>query len=104
MEFSFQLGKHSIANPGIRNQRSVKLGNPKIRFSQGRFYIADQVNEERELARHGRQDRCAAGFLRIALKGMANREPRGDKLPALRPAKYPRNSAEIRRAGAPATA
>src|ERR1700722_6922369 len=104
MELSFELRKHSIADPGIGNQRSIKLGNAEIRFGERRFYIADQVNEQRELARHRRKDCGAARFLRIVLKGMAYREPCGYELPALRPAKNRGDPRQPPRPAPPATA
>src|ERR1700722_15740413 len=104
MEFSFELGKHSIANPGIRNKRSIKLGNSEIRFGERRFHIADQVNEQREFARHCRKDCGASRLLRIVLKGMAYREPCGYELPALRPAKNRGDPRQPPRPAPPATA
>ena len=90
VELLFERGEDAVAEGFVFDQRGVEAGDAEVGFGEGDLYVADDVEEEGEVAGHG-LERCEAVgvLLDELLEGVAYAEVGGDELAGLHPAEDP---------------
>ncbi len=53
VELGFEGGEDSVAEGFVFDERGVEAGDAEVGFGEGHFYVADDVEEEGEVAHHG---------------------------------------------------
>ena len=95
MELGFKQIVNALAQRCIGNQRGVEPSRAEVDLAESHFDVAQQVDEERELASHGLEQLERSGLSEVLLEREADAEPGRNQQTGLRPSEDPRDRAKI---------
>src|SRR5436305_15089917 len=61
-----ESGEDAVANAFIGDEGGVEASDGEVGLGEAELYVADDVDEEREAARHGLEEREIGGLLLVA--------------------------------------